>query len=93
MADAAIVVGEAERDRDRLRFHVTVGSRQFQVTVHEEEAALLAPNADPTRLVEESFRFLLEREPVTSILATFDLSVIEEYFPGYRREIAARLAQ
>lgn len=87
----AIAVGEAERDRDRLRYHVTVDSRPFQVTVHEDEAAVLAPGVDPGRLIEESFRFLLEREPVTSILPSFDLSVIEGYFPGYRREITGRL--
>lgn len=91
MTAAAIAVGEAEHDRDRLRYHVTVDSRPFQVTVHEGEAARLAPGVDPARLIEESFRFLLEHEPVTSILPSFDLSVIEGYFPGYRREISARL--
>lgn len=91
MNAAAIDVGEPEHDRDRLRFHVRVGSRPFQVTVHEEDAATLAPGVDPARIVEESFRFLLEREPVTSILPSFDLTVIEGYFPEYRGEIAARL--
>ena len=45
------------------------------------------------RLVEESFRFLLEREPNTSILGSFELPVIEKYFPEYRREIRKRLRQ
>jgi hypothetical protein len=88
---ATVEVEEAGRDSDRLRFHVTVGSRRFEVTVQEEQAASLAPGVDPARLVEQSFRFLLEREPVTSILPSFDLTVIERYFPEYRREIAARL--
>jgi hypothetical protein len=87
MSPHAVVVGEGEQDRDRKRFHVTVGSKDFEVTVHEEEAALLAPGVDAKRLVEESFRFLLEREPVTSILPSFDLSVIERYFPEYRSDI------
>jgi hypothetical protein len=43
------------------------------------------------RLVEESFRFLLEREPNTSILRTFELPLIEKYFPQYEREIRKRL--
>jgi hypothetical protein len=34
-------------------------------------------------LVARSFDFLLEREPPTAILATFDLSVIQRYFPEY----------
>lgn len=45
------------------------------------------------QLVAESFRFLLEREPNTSILKSFDLPVIGKYFPEYEREIRKRLTQ
>ena len=45
------------------------------------------------RLVEESFRFLLEREPNTSILSSFELPVIRRYFPEYEGEIRKRLKQ
>jgi len=38
-------------------------------------------------LVKRSFEFLLMREPNTSILREFDLSMIERYFPEYAREI------
>jgi hypothetical protein len=34
-------------------------------------------------LVRRSFAFLLEREPATSILREFDLSVIQRYFPEF----------
>ena len=37
------------------------------------------------KLVEESFAFLLAREPNTSILSEFDLAVISNYFPGYEQ--------
>ena len=43
-------------------------------------------------LVEKSFEFLLERESNTSILSTFDLPVIQRYFPEYERTITAALA-
>jgi hypothetical protein len=43
------------------------------------------------RVIEESFRFLLEREPNTSILERFELPVIARYFPEYEREIRRRL--
>ncbi len=43
--------------------------------------------AEAKQLLEASFRFLLEREPNTSILSTFDLPVIGRYFPEYEREI------
>ena len=41
--------------------------------------------------VEESFAFLLEREPRESILRRFDLPVIGRYFPEYEVEVRRRL--
>ena len=41
-------------------------------------------------LVEESFKFLLAREPNTSILSEFDLTVISKYFSDYEREIKSK---
>jgi hypothetical protein len=49
------------------------------------------PRVDPLRLVEESFAFLLEREPVTSIMSSFALSDISRFFPEYIEEMRARL--
>ena len=46
---------------------------------------------DSATLVHESFLFLLEREPATSILREFELTVIGRYFPDYDREIRRRL--
>lgn len=53
--------------------------------------ALGIPAVPPEAAIEESFRFLLEREPNTSILRTFSLPVIESYFPEYRSELGRRL--
>jgi len=50
------------------------------------------PGLDEERLVRESFAFLLEREPATSIMRKFDLDVISRYFPEYLDVIRARLA-
>ena len=47
---------------------------------------------DGERLVRESFSFLLEREPATSIMSEFSLDVIEQYFPEYRDELGRRLS-
>lgn len=47
---------------------------------------------DVEDLVRRSFDFLLEREPPTSILRRFDLSVIESYFPEYDELIRDRRA-
>jgi hypothetical protein len=40
---------------------------------------------DVESLVTRSFDFLLERESPSSILSSFDLSVIQRYFPEYDR--------
>jgi hypothetical protein len=46
---------------------------------------------DLERVVRESFVFLLEREPASSIMAEFTLDVITRYFPEYPAELARRL--
>ena len=38
-------------------------------------------------LLKYSFAFLLDREPNTSILETFELEIITRYFPEYESEI------
>lgn len=48
-------------------------------------------DCEPHAVVEESFRFLLEREPKEAILADFDLSTIARYFPEYPEEIRRRM--
>ena len=45
-------------------------------------------DATPTKLVEGSFRFLLEREPKEMILRTFDLKIISHYFSEYEKKIS-----
>ena len=42
-------------------------------------------------LIIQSFKFLLEREPNTSILREFNLQDINRYFPEYEAEIASRI--
>ena len=52
---------------------------------------LTAKCVPPEVLVEKSFRFLLDRESNTSILRSFDLPVISQYFPEYERVIKGML--
>ncbi|HKZ91642.1 MAG TPA: hypothetical protein VJZ50_05840 [Candidatus Limnocylindrales bacterium] len=63
------------------------------VTVSRADLASLAPgHYDPQRLVAASFDFLLAREPRESILRSFELPLIERYFPGYAAEMRRRMA-
>jgi hypothetical protein len=65
---------------------VTEGDASTDHRVRVPEAMLddlgLA-GADLERVVRESFEFLLEREPASSILGDFDLGRIAQYFPEY----------
>lgn len=71
------------------------GESTHEVTVSTDAAtSLAAANGAPAveRLVDETVDFLLEREPRTSILRAFDITVVGRYFPDYEREIRSRLA-
>lgn len=73
---------------------VSEGGREttHRVTVPDRLAAELGVRDDDLeRLVRESFRFLLEREPASSILREFSLDEISRYFPEYPSELARRL--
>ncbi len=76
-------------------YNVTVAgstTTRHDVTVSPEyHRKLTGGDVSPEALVEESFRFLLEREPNTSILSSFDLPLIGSYFPEYEGEIRRRL--
>ena len=64
---------------------------RHRVRVSKADLERLAAGRTAEDLLAESFRFLLEREPNTSILASFDLPVIGRYFPEFEREIKARM--
>ncbi|HVW32507.1 MAG TPA: hypothetical protein VHL53_08220 [Acidimicrobiia bacterium] len=52
---------------------------------------LLLTDVDQERVVTETFDFLLEREPHTSILAEFSLEDVSRYFPDFPEELQRRL--
>ena len=73
---------------DEATFKVTVDSQgtvtQHRVTVSPDYLDRLTKgNVSPEILVEQSFKFLLQRESNTSILSSFDLPIIGSYFPEY----------
>ena len=72
-------------------FKVTVAETStttHTVTVTDQSlTALTDDNATKTQLLEFSFNFLLDREPNTSILASFDINVISRYFFNYGDEV------
>ena len=77
----------------RVEVRVGQGATTHQVTVPERLGERLELREDDLeRVVRESFRFLLEREPATSILRQFSLGDISRYFPEYPTELERRLS-
>ena len=68
-------------------FQVTVNAKNstnHNVTLNDDtHQNLTNGKVSKKKLIEFSFKFLLEREPNTSILSSFELSVISTYFPEY----------
>lgn len=70
-------------------FKVTVAGEQ--ITTHEvtlrqaDYERLQRGEEEPEALLRRSFEFLLEREPNTSILSSFDLPLIGTYFPEFNK--------
>ena len=72
-------------------FEVTVAdsvTTSHTVTVTDQSLTDLTDNnVTKTQLLEFSFNFLLDREPNTYILSSFDINVISRYFSDYRDEV------
>ena len=72
-------------------FKVTVSggvTTQHEVTVTNiGHYDLTKERKTKEELLDFSFRFLLDREPNTSILSKFDITVISHYFPEYESEL------
>lgn len=88
---AEIRVEPLEGDEYRVEVVEGGSSSEHVVTATTEHRERYGGEADAKRLIEESFRFLLEREPKESILGRFALPTIERYFPEYPTEIRRRL--
>ena len=95
---ATISVTTANTSDTGWTFKVTVndgrGKADFTVSLSRKDHERFSGAPDkiaPEKLVEESFVFLLEREPMGSIFRSFAIPDITRYFPEYPREIPRRL--
>jgi len=88
----------------KIRVENTGAAASYQVTVESttttQHSVTLTPEywqnltsgrVSAETLIEKSFEFLLERERNTSILRSFDLPVIQKYFPEFEGTIGKRL--
>lgn len=86
-----IHVERASADTFRVTVRERSGASTHTVTATPQHLRRYGGEEDPEGLVRASFEFLLEREPKESILGSFELPVIERYFPEYPEEIGGRL--
>ena len=72
-------------------FKVTVSgsvATQHEVTVTDiAHYHLTSGRTTKEELLDFSFKFLLDWEPITSILSQFDIIVISQHFPKYESEL------
>ena len=91
MPEDDINIKHSEGDEWLVTVRATV-TTHHRVRLSKTELDRLAPGQSAETLLEKSFRFLLEREPNTSILPSFDLLLIGRYFSEYEREIRDRMS-
>jgi len=95
MSDNAQITVRPHDAKSRGVFDVTVregrSETRHRVTVSDADLARFGGGRDAAALLEESFRFLLEREPKEAILGRFELNLIASYFSEYPGEILRRL--
>ncbi|MFC1662796.1 hypothetical protein ACFL04_01355 [Patescibacteria group bacterium] len=83
-----IIIKNIEDTDDGWRVYVVVGNRNYIVDVDKIYwQELTGENNDVKELVEKSFTFLLHHEPKESILPSFNLRVINQYFHDYEVKI------
>jgi hypothetical protein len=75
----------ADRDGHRCRVDVSDArsTSRHLVRVSRSDLDRWGRGRSVEELVQDSFSFLLQREPKESILREFDLSVIKRYFPDF----------
>lgn len=73
------------------KFEITVNKKlttKHTVLLTDEYYDILTKKKiSKKKLLEYSFYFLLDKESNTSILSSFELSIISKYFPEYENEI------
>jgi len=80
------------KKKSEQKFIVTVeqGETRTQHTVSLDDEyyqKLTQGRMTKQELIKNSFEFLLKREPKESILSKFNLKVISQYFPEFKKKI------
>ena len=87
MALSTISINKISDDEYRVNVSSS-SSTSHIVTITDKDLQKLSGNSvSKEELIEFSFKFLLEREPNTSIMHSFNLPIISNYFPEYANKV------
>jgi len=78
-----ILIKELSGEEFQITVNAKNPTRHNVILTDDTHQNLTNGKVNKKELIEFSFKFLLEREPNTSILSSFELNVITEYFPEY----------
>ena len=77
-------------DKPSWRFNIIIedekGKTQHSVSMSKDFYKSLDLDIEPWKIINETFRFLLVKEPKESILKEFDITIVSYYFPEFKEE-------
>ena len=79
LGDRWVIEAAVSMGADRIEYTVTLLKDYWQ--------KLTGGRVQPTKLIEETFGFLLKHESKETIMRKFHLSQIKDFYPDYEKEI------
>ena len=83
----SIFIKELSNNKFEIIVNKKLITKHTVLLTDEYHVSLTKKKISKKILLEYSFKFLLEREPNSSILSFFELNIISKYFPEYENEI------
>ena len=82
-----LLITELSKDKFEITVKANLITKHIVFVTDEILFKLTKNKVSKEDLLNFSFNFLLERESNTSILTSFDLTVISKYFPEYTKKV------
>ena len=83
-----LLITELSKDKFEITVKANLITKHIVFVTDEILFKLTKNKISKIELLNFSFNFLLERETNTSILSSFDLTVISKYFPEYTKKVS-----
>ena len=82
-----LLITELSKDKFEITVKANLITKHIVFVTDEILFKLTKNKVSKEDLLSFSFNFLLERESNTSILSSFDLTIISKYFPEYTNSV------